>query len=133
MKKFLHLVLFGFLSWFVTFAASVCLFPLKKSDEHSFEILMGIVLTACTVAFTVLYFRNIRTRFLREGALLGAAFFCCNILFDLPMFSFGPMQIPWSRYLKEIGLAYLSMPIIALGAGWMLHQAQGKSTDAKAF
>jgi hypothetical protein len=34
MKRFFRLVLFGFVSWLVTFAASVCLFALKKNDEQ---------------------------------------------------------------------------------------------------
>lgn len=127
MKNFFRLVLFGFLSWLFIFAASVCLFPLKKSNEHLFEVLMGIALTACTVGFTVLYFRKVKTDFLREGILLGTAFLCCNILFDLPMFSFGPMQMPLSHYLKEIGLAYTSMPIIAVGAGSTLRRARSEN------
>ena len=121
MKKFFRLLLFGFLSWLLIFGASVCLFPLKKDSEHLFEILMGFVLTICTVAFTILYFRRIHARFLWEGCWLGLAFLACNLLFDLPMFSAGPMKMPLLRYLKEIGLAYLSMPIISIGFGYVLH------------
>jgi hypothetical protein len=44
MKKLFRLVLFNFF-WLVTFGASVCLFFLKKDNEHLFETLMGIVLT----------------------------------------------------------------------------------------
>ena len=39
MKKILRLVLFGFLSWLLIFAASVCLFGLKKEDARLFEML----------------------------------------------------------------------------------------------
>jgi hypothetical protein len=85
-----------------------------------FEILMGFVLTTCTVALTTLYFRRVHTRFLGEGCLLGLAFVACNLLFDLPMFSAGPMKMPPLQYLKEIGLAYLCMPIISIGFGYAL-------------
>ncbi len=122
MKKFSRLVLFGFLSWLVTFGASIALFFLKKSNERLFEVLMGMVLTACTVIFTSLYFRKIQTTFIREGILLGLAFVACNILFDLPMFSAGPMQMPLPDYLKDIGIAYLSMPIISVGFGCALQK-----------
>lgn len=114
-RKFFRLVLFGFLSWLLIFGASVCLFPLKSDSEHLFEILMGFVLTTCTVSLTTLYLRRIHAGFLWEGCLLGLAFVACNLLFDLPMFSAGPMQMPLLQYLKEIGLAYLSMPIISIG------------------
>jgi hypothetical protein len=127
MKKFLRLVLFGFLSWLVIFVASVCLFSLKKDNARLFEMLMSFVLTGCTVGFTALYFRKVQAAFLCEGILLGLAFAGCNIAFDLPMFLAGPMQMPLPRYLQDIGLAYLSMPIISLGFGYVLetHQAQG--------
>ncbi len=124
MKRFFRLVLFGFLSWLVTFTASVCLFALKKNDEHLFEVLMGCVLTTCTVGFAALYFCKIKADFFREGVLLGAAFLACNILFDLPMFSFGPMHMTLARYFKDIGIAYLSMPIVAIGVGYILQRAQ---------
>jgi hypothetical protein len=121
-KKFLRLVLFGFLSWLLTFGASVCLFFLKKDNEHLFETLMGFVLTTCTVVFTTLYFRRIQTAFIREGVLLGLAFVTCNILFDLPMFLAGPMRMPWFRYLKDIGIAYLSMPVVSVAFGCALQR-----------
>jgi hypothetical protein len=92
--------------------------------NNLFEVLMGCVLTTCTVGFTALYFCKIKTDFLREGLLLGAAFLACNILFDLPMFSFGPMQMPLARYFKNIGIAYSSMPIVAVGVGYILRRAQ---------
>lgn len=68
MKKFLRLALFGLLSWFATFGASVCLFPLKKGGEHLFETLMGFVLTTCTVAFTTLYFSRSTRAFSGKAA-----------------------------------------------------------------
>ena len=121
MKRLLRLALFGFLSWLVVFAASVCLYSLKqKGQERLFETLMGLVLTVVTMGFTLLYFRNVQSNFLRDGCLLGLAFIACNLLFDLPMFSAGPMKMPLLTYLREIGLAYLSMPVISMGVGCAL-------------
>ena len=122
MRKFGRLLGFGFLSWLLTFAGSLCLSPFRDSQRTTFETLIGIVLTASTVLFTLLYFRKISTSFLREGLLLGAAFVFCNILFDLPMFLSGPMQMPLAEYMKDIGLAYLSMPLITLAIGYTLQK-----------
>jgi len=88
---------------------------------------MGIVLTACTLIFTSIYFHKIQTAFSREGALLGLAFVTCNILFDLPMFSAGPMRMPLLHYLKEIGIAYLSMPVVSIGFGCWFAKSRRKS------
>jgi hypothetical protein len=133
MKKFFRLVLFGFLSWLLTFVASICLFPLKKQDARLFETLMSMVLTACAVGFTVLYFRKTQASFLREGILLGAAFVGCNILFDLPMFSAGPMQMPLARYFKEIGFVYFAMPIITIGFAYALGSAMRPHPEPLGF
>ena len=130
MKKFLRLILFGFLSWLVTFGASVCLFELKKEHERTFEMMMSMVLTLFTVGFTVLYFRKIRTAFLREGVLLGLAFVACNIGFDLPMFVAGPMRMPLEHYFTEIGIGYFSMAFISIGFGCALRQSKLKSTQS---
>jgi|HubBroStandDraft_2_1064218.scaffolds.fasta_scaffold420440_2 hypothetical protein len=124
MKKLFRLVLFGFLSWLVTFGASVCLFFIKKHNEHLFETLMGIVLTICTVAFTLIYFHKIQAAFFREGILLGLAFIGCNVLFDLPMFSYGPMAMPLHQYMTDIGLGYLSMGVISAGFGSALQKVR---------
>jgi len=81
----------------------------------------------CSVGFTLLYFRKIRTAFFREGLLLGLAFVACNILFDLPMFLAGPMQMPPERYFTQIGVAYLSMAIISIGFGSALRQRPNRT------
>jgi|HubBroStandDraft_2_1064218.scaffolds.fasta_scaffold479715_2 hypothetical protein len=129
MKKILRLLLFGFLSWLLTFSASVCLFFLKKGNERLFETVMGIVLTSCTVLFTLLYFRKCKEVFFREGIFLGVAFVACNILFDLPMFMAGPMQMPLLLYLKEISIGYLNMPIISIGFGYALQKLRPQAIN----
>ena len=131
MKQLSRLVLFGSLSWFVVFSASVCLFSLKQNgQERLFEMLMGFVLTTATVALTLLFFRNIASGSLRAGCLLGLAFLVCNLLFDLPLFSMGPMKMSPSTYLKDIGLSYLSMPVISIGMGFALRMRRPARLDA---
>ena len=122
MKKLGRLFLFGFLSWLFTFGGAMCLSPLRIAHRTMFETLIGVVLTISTVLFTLLYFRRVQTAFIREGLLLGVAFFVCNILFDLPMFLSGPMQMPLGEYMKDIGLAYFSMPVVSIGFGYVLQR-----------
>lgn len=45
------------------------------------------------------------------------------------MFSAGPMQMPLLRYFKDIGIAYLSMPIISIGFGYVLQNHKESSHD----
>lgn len=120
--SFGRLFLFGFLSWMVTFGGAMCLSPLRAAHRTTFETLIGVVLTLSTVFFTARYFRNVQTAFVREGVLLGLAFIVCNILFDLPMFLSGPMKMPLGDYMKDIGLAYLSMPVVSIGFACVLQR-----------
>jgi hypothetical protein len=120
MRKFLRLLLFGFLSWLLTFLASVCIFPLKAEHRPLFETLVGVCLTISTVLFTVIYFRKVQSDFMREGLLLGLAFLLCNIVFDLCLFMEGPMKMTFGDYMMDIRLAYLSLPIVTLGFAYSL-------------
>ena len=120
MRKFLRLLLFGFLSWLLTFLASVCIFPLKAEHRPLFETLVGVCLAISAVLFTVIYFRKVQTGYMREGVFLGLAFLLCNIVFDLCLFMEGPMKMSFTDYMMDIGLAYLSMPVVTLGFAYSL-------------
>jgi hypothetical protein len=122
MKTCGRLFFFGFLSWLITFGGAMCLSPLRIAHRTMFETMIGVVLTISTVLFTLLYFRRVQAAFVREGLLLGVAFVACNILFDLPMFLSGPMQMPSGDYMRDIGLAYLSMPVVSVGFGYALQR-----------
>ena len=120
MRKCLRLLLFGFLSWLLTFLASVCILPLKAEYRPLFETLVGVCLAISTVLFTVIYFRKVQTGYIREGVFLGLAFLVCNIVFDLCLFMENPMKIPFTAYMMDVGLTYLSMPVVALGLAYSL-------------
>jgi hypothetical protein len=113
-------LLYGFLVWLIPFVTSVCLFGIRKANRPLFESLMEIVLALCAAMFLNLYFRKVERRFLAEGALLGLLWCAMSILFDLPLFSHGPMQMPLAAYFSDIGVAYLMYPAIAIPVGWLL-------------
>ena len=50
MKSLCRELGFAVLAWLIPFAASVCIFPLKRSHPPLFESLMGVTLVASTVA-----------------------------------------------------------------------------------
>jgi hypothetical protein len=125
MKKLTRLLAFGFLSWLFTFAGAMALSGIRENYRPLFESLMGPVLVTSTVLFTLLYFRRVQSGHLREAGLLSIAFVACNILLDLPMFMEGPMKMRFSAYLTDIGLAYLSMPMVAFAVAWQA-QSMGR-------
>ena len=111
----------GFLSWLVPFAVSFAVFPLKKTNAPLFETLMGLVVLLTAAGLLRLYFRNLTVSTL-EAALVGGSWFLINLVFDYPMFSYGPMQMTAAAYYSEIGLAYLAFPIFALGAARLVER-----------
>jgi len=50
-----------------------------------------------------------------KAVLVGALWTGFNLLFDYPMFAFGPMQMTVGKYYSEIGLSYLAFPALASG------------------
>src|SRR5438093_2712845 len=84
---------YGFLVWLLTLLVSMALFPIKKSSPVLFDSMMPVVLSLFAIIFLNLYFRSCATGFLKEGVWLGISWLAINILFDLPMFSYGPMRM----------------------------------------
>jgi hypothetical protein len=122
MKKYSKLLLYGFLIWLIPFLVSVLIFPLHQTQRPLFESIMPVVIVACVVFFSVLYFRRATSGFQREGARLGAAWLAISLFIDLPLFMVGTMKMPLADYLKDIGLTYLIIPIITFGFGYLLER-----------
>ena len=122
MKKYLKVVLFGFLTWLIPLVVSILIFPIRVSQRPLFESIMAVVVTASAVFFSILYFRRIRAGFLKEGAFIGAAWFTINIILDLLLFMEGPMKMSFADYMMDIGLTYLIIPTVSLGFGYLTEQ-----------
>jgi uncharacterized membrane protein YpjA len=58
------------------------------------------------------YFRD-RPVPVGEALLVGALWFGMNLVFDYPMFAYGPMKMTALSYYSEIGLVYLTFPVLA--------------------
>jgi hypothetical protein len=120
MKRYWKMILFGLLTWLIPFVVSIVIFPIRETERPLFESIMPVVVTLCTVVFSVLYLRKVTSAFLKEGILIGAVWLAINLLIDLPLFSAGPMAMPLSDYIKDIGLTYLIIPVVAIGFGYLL-------------
>jgi hypothetical protein len=107
--------LLGVLSWLIPFAVSFALFPLKRANAPLFGTLMGLAVLLTAGILLNVYFRR-RAVSVREAMLVGALWLAVNLMFDYPMFAYGPMQMTAGRYYSEIGLAYLAIPVFAMAA-----------------
>lgn len=102
----------GLLSWFIPFVIGFAAFPLKKSNAPLFSTLMYLAVLLTAGVLLNRYFRN-RPVVVREALLVGALWLVMNLVFDYPMFAFGPMKMTALGYYSEIGLVYLTFPAFA--------------------
>ncbi len=123
MQKPLKIGLFGFLAWLITFMVSVLISPLRTSRRPLFESIMPVVVTGCAVLFAIRYFRDVKAAFLREGIVIGLAWFIINIIIDLPLFMLeGPMRMSFADYMMDVGVVYLIIPAVTIGLGFLARQ-----------
>lgn len=108
---------FAFLAWLAPFAASVGLFPLKRSLPPLFESLMGVTLASTTSVLGCLYLCRAEGHPVVAGVRAGLLWMLANWLLDAAMFSGGPMKMSLDRYAADIGTAYLMIPAITIGLG----------------
>lgn len=129
MKNLMKILFWGFLLWLGIFAVSFAIYPFKTEGSPLFETLIAISLTAGSVLFSIILFKNIDENYFETGVKVGITWLIINILLDLPLFSFGSMAMPLRLYFEDIGLTYLIIPIITASMGWILEQKIPKSAD----
>ena len=105
---------YGLALWFVPFAVSFFLFPVRESDRALFESLITVVGVASTVTGAVLYFRDVEKSDMKAGLLLGLIWAAISIIIDLPIFLW-IFDMPLRNYVVDIALAYLAFPAITTG------------------
>ena len=125
MRRVWKIVLYGILTWLIPFVVSMAIFPLHDGERPLFESIMPVVVVGCAVVFGALYLRRLEAAFLREGLVIGLAWLVISLVIDLPLFSAGPMAMPLTDYIKDIGLTYLIIPVVTVGMGYLLEKKIG--------
>ncbi|HEX7456393.1 MAG TPA: hypothetical protein VF303_02920 [Candidatus Nanoarchaeia archaeon] len=122
MKSLKLAIIYGVLIWAIVFAVSFAVFPIHDSNRPLFESVMPVAIAVSVVFFSGLYFRRIDKGFLNEGIKLGLLWLVINIAIDVPLFSTGPMKMTLAEYVSDIGATYLIIPVITIGAGFLLER-----------
>ena len=113
-------IMYGIGIWVFVFIVAMLAFPLRAGERPFFESIMPVALVLATTIAAVFYFRTIKTRYVFIGMCLGIIWFVINLLLDACIFSWGPMKMSLMDYVKDIGVTYLLIPIIAIGFGYSL-------------
>ena len=124
MNKILKLLLFGFLAWLVPFVTSFFFYSREGQvliDIFFFKTIMILVGALTGALLLVLYFKPLRKRYLREAVIAGLVWFAISILLDLLILL--PMSgMPAGTYFTQIGLRYLTLPIMSTALGLALEE-----------
>ena len=129
MKSLKYSLLYGFMIWAFPFIVAVAIFPLRQDERPLFESIMPVAVALVTVAGAYMYFKPVRENHLREGIIFGLAAFLLNIGIDLLMFSWGPMKMSFSDYMKDIGITYLMIPVIIIGFAKLISDITSMKTE----
>ena len=113
-------IFFGLLVWLIPFVVAFSIFSIRQSHRALFESIMPVMVALVVVVFGALYFRRVKTAFIREGLCLGLLWLAISVLIDVPLMISPPINMPLAEYLADVGLTYLMMPIITVGLGWVM-------------
>jgi hypothetical protein len=111
----------GFFMWLIPFVVAFAAFPLREPARPVFESVMAVTVAASAVGLGLAYLRRTPGGYAREGLVVGALWFIVCVLLDAPLMLLGgPMHMSVGGYLGDIGLTYLSIPLVTwgLGAAW---------------
>jgi len=117
-------ILYGFLVWLIPFIISFAFYSPNGEltiDKIFFKTIMIITGTLAGIFLMVKHFKSIENNFLKEGILLGISWLLINWILDFIVLI--PMaDISYPTYFTEIGLRYLTFPIISIGIAYLLNQ-----------
>lgn len=103
----------GVLVWLIPFAVAFLAFPLRDPARPVFESVMAVTVAATAAWLGVAYLRRIPAVRAREGLALGLLWLVISVLIDAPlMLVGGPMKTSLGAYLGDIGLTYVSIPLV---------------------
>ncbi len=108
----------GVLTWLIPFVVAFLVFRWRESNRALFESVMAVTVTGTAIGLGLAYLRRCPTAGAREGLSLGVVWFTICVLVDAPLMLLGgPMHMSVGAYFGDIGLTYLSIPLVTWGLG----------------
>ncbi len=122
MRKYLNIILYGFLAWLIPFIASFFFYTREGKltiDIFFFKSIMIVVGSFSAAILLIYYFKKINADYFKEGIFVGFAWFGINILLDLLILI--PMSgMSITDYFTQIGIRYLAIPAMSIAVGTAL-------------
>lgn len=108
-------VLYGLAMWAIPFVVAFAVFVFRDSNRALFESVMAVAVTGTAVGLGLAYLRGLPAVGVRQGVAVGTLWWLICVLIDLPLVSAGPMEMSLAQYMADIGLTYVSIPLVTAG------------------
>lgn len=122
MKKYLRIILYGFLAWLIPFVTSVFFYTKDGGltiNIFLFKSIMIVVGSFSAAILLISHFKKINAYYFKEGIIVGLTWFGINIFLDiLVLIPMSGMSI--ADYFTQIGLSYLAIPAMSIAVGTAL-------------
>ena len=127
----MKMILFrGFLTWLIPFTISFLFFTpdgIPLIDITFFKSIMMILGCLVGVLLLIQSFKKIKTNYLEEGIKIGLIWFSINVTLDL-IFLLPLGKLTITDYFTQIGIRYITIPIISIGMGYLIKVVQKESS-----
>lgn len=108
----------GVVMWLVPFMVASAVFPLREAQRPLFESIMAVTVAATAVALGLAYLKGIDTDFAMEAGRVGILWLLISVAIDAPLMLLGgPMQMTLAQYTADIGVTYVTIPVVVWGLG----------------
>ena len=132
MRSWRRILGLGLVAWLAPFVVAFLAFPFRESARPLFESIMAVAVTVTAVLLGLVHLRRLRSGFVREGLLIGLVWFAVCLLIDAPLMLFGgPMKMTFGAYMADIGLTYVSIPVVTVGLAAARAQRGGQEAGDK--
>ncbi|MCG2689886.1 hypothetical protein L6252_01220 [Candidatus Parcubacteria bacterium] len=129
MKKIVKIALFGCLTWLIPFIVSFFFYSKDHTlliNEQLFKSIMIIVGLATGAWLLTSYFKKITSNYIQNGIIIGLAWLAINLVLDFIILI--PMSgLSVGTYIAQIGLRYLTIPIVSISMGYILAKHESNS------
>jgi hypothetical protein len=120
MDRNLNILFSGLLVWLIPFLVSIPFYSPQGQPLFDLQVIKAvlIVIGATVGALLALwYLKDIKADFVREGAVLGIAWFIINSALDILVLVVLLQGMDLATWAGQIGIRYLLMPVMTTAMG----------------
>jgi hypothetical protein len=114
----LRILLSGFTVWLIPFLISIPLYPQGQpvTDLQTVKSILIVIGGLVGAVLALWYLKDIRADFVREGAILGIAWFMVSCILDILVLVY-LLDMDLAAWAGQIGIRYLLIPVMTTAMG----------------